>query len=456
LEFLSLVINLPSSPDAAGRALVRARVAIAAMTIAGFALTMLVFFPGYMTNDATFVYGFMRTGQYGDWQSPLMSMLWGLIDPLAPGPASMFTLIAILYWLAFGMLALTVACRSTTLSIVVPLLALVPSAFMLLGMIWRDILFAVIWLLAAVTVYAAADRPASRQWPALTLALILLAVGVLLRPNSIVAAPLLLGYLLWPRSFDWKRAALLFLPALAAGYGLVHLVYYGVLDVKREHPLHSVVVFDLGGITHFTGENQFPVSWSAREASLIARECYSPERWDTYWTTEPCRFVMQRLERADDAVFGTPRLAEAWLRAVAAHPLAYLQHRATVFWTFLGGSNLTLELYDVDDPIRASLTQRPAFRALVVVHERLQPTLFFRVGSWLFLAAVILAITWRRRATVPGAFAVGITSSAIVYVLTFAPVGVSSDFRYAYWCVLAALAGVVPALLAGRERLSAP
>jgi hypothetical protein len=29
-----------------------------------------------------------------------------------------------------------------------PLIALVPPAFMLVGMIWRDVLFGVVWLLA--------------------------------------------------------------------------------------------------------------------------------------------------------------------------------------------------------------------------------------------------------------------------------------------------------------------
>ena len=38
----------------------------------------------------------------GDWQSPVMVWLWGLIDPIAPGAGSMFLLIATTYWLGFG------------------------------------------------------------------------------------------------------------------------------------------------------------------------------------------------------------------------------------------------------------------------------------------------------------------------------------------------------------------
>ncbi len=68
---------------------------IATLAALGFALTVLVFFPGYLTNDATFVYQYMRDWRFGDWQSPLMSMLWWVIDPISPGPGSMFLLIAI-------------------------------------------------------------------------------------------------------------------------------------------------------------------------------------------------------------------------------------------------------------------------------------------------------------------------------------------------------------------------
>src|SRR5215204_6837004 len=131
---------------------------IVALVAGGFVTTMLVFYPGYMTNDATFVYAFGKEWQFGDWQSPLMSIVWRLIDPLAPGPASMFLLIVALYWTGFLVLGLTVARSSTKLGFLVPLLALVPPAFILLAMIWRDVLFGAVWLVAAVTAFTAAGR----------------------------------------------------------------------------------------------------------------------------------------------------------------------------------------------------------------------------------------------------------------------------------------------------------
>ena len=103
----------------------------------------------------------------------------------------MFLLIATLYWAGFAILALAVAGRSTGLAIAVPLLAFAPPAFILLAMIWRDIFFGTVWLLAATIIYFVADRSEPLRWMLQGLALVLVGFGVLLRPNAIIAAPLL-------------------------------------------------------------------------------------------------------------------------------------------------------------------------------------------------------------------------------------------------------------------------
>jgi len=366
----------------------------------------------------------------------------------------MFLLIASLYWLGFGLLALTVVRHSRWLGIATPLLALTPPAFFFVGMIWRDILFGVVWLVAAVIPFAASGRGTRLRVMAQIVGLLLVALGILLRPNSIFAAAVLTIYVLWPARFDLRRAALWFLPLVAVCYALVPAVYYGLIGAKRTHPLHSLMVFDLGGITHFTGKNQFPVTWSDAEAALLTDRCYDGKLWDVYWYMEPCKFVMQRLERPDDVIFGTPRLSQAWRQAILAHPLAYLQHRATYTWNFLARPNLVLPSPDWREP-DATFGKSPRFRPLLELHERIKGTILFRSGLWLVLAFAIGAAAWPVRATPAGAFAVGVTASAAIYVMTFSVVGVASDFRYAYWCVLAVLAGAVAALAAWQDRRAA-
>ncbi len=420
----------------------RAALLIAAMCAAGFALTLWVFWPGVQTFDAFYIYKDMGTRSYGDWQSPVMIVLWALIDPIAPGTGSLLLLTVALYWLTFGLVAGVVARRSVWLALLLPLLAMSPPAFVFVGIIWRDILFAVTWLLAAALVYAATDRASRFRIAAQTVAIALLIFGVLLRPNSLAAAPVLLTYLVWPRGFPWKRAAMMYVPAALALFGLVQVIYYGVLNAERQHPLHSIMVFDLGGISHFSKDNVFPGTWNADETKLITDGCYKPLAWDVYWTQEPCLFVMERLER--DKLFGTPALAEAWKNATLKHPTAYLQHRATFMATFLFGSdNMTMWSRDLDDPDKIIFADKPRLMELKAVHDALLPTPLFRAGTWLLVDILVCLFAWRRRNTPAGAFALGICGSAIVYIMTFFTVGVATDFRYAYWGVLAGMSGAV-------------
>ena len=433
---------MPLSPDRQ-QPVPRSYAAVAALIAAGYGLTLVIFYPGIMTYDAKFVYEDIGKGVLGDWQSPVMTVLWGMIDPVAPGAASMFLLIATSYWLAFGLLAIALARRgSTRLALLLPVLALLPPAFVFAGIIWRDVLFATSWLLAAAITFAVTESDARLRLPMQALALALCAFGVLLRPNALIAAPVIAVYIAWPMRVYPARTAILFVPAMAGFFALVQVVYYGALGATRQHPLQSIMVFDLGGISHFAKQNQFPVDWSAPQTDLLLNGCYQPTQWDIYWRLEPCEFVMGKLER-EKKLFGTPVITEAWLRAVTRHPVAYLRHRAAFMWNFLAGDNLTMWVADVEHPSRTVFADRPVLAALVLLHDRLKPTPLFRAGAWLLVCIIVVGFGWRRRGTPEGAFALGTCGSAAVYVLTFFVVGVASDFRYAYWAVLAGIAGCV-------------
>ena len=184
----------------------RTALLILGMAAAGFAFTLYIFYPGILTFDSLYIYKDMAKATYGDWQSPAMMALWSLIDPIAPGSGSMLMLTVALYWLAFAILALGIARHSPRLALLVPPLAMLPPAFVLLGVIWRDILFGVSWLLAAALVFALFDRRGVLRVTVQAVALVLFAFGVLLRPNALAAAPLLAAYLIWPSQFSWKRS----------------------------------------------------------------------------------------------------------------------------------------------------------------------------------------------------------------------------------------------------------
>jgi hypothetical protein len=424
---------------------------VAALLAAGYGLTLLIFYPGVMTFDAKFVYEDIAKGTLGDWQSPVMTWLWGVIDPIAPGPASIFLLTATSYWAAFGLLSLVLAARARRGALLLPILALMPPALAFVGIIWRDVLFATCWLLAASVVFAACEWRSPIRHAGRLLALALVAMGVLLRPNALLAAPILAAYVVWPSRFSFRRTAILFVPAAVGLFAVVQVVYYGALGATRQHPLQSIMVFDLGGISHFAKENQYPADWSDAENEMLLNTCYQPTQWDIYWRLEPCDFVMRKIEH-EKGLFGTSAISKAWLFAILRHPIAYLRHRAAFMWNFLAADNLTMWLADVEHPTQQVFPDRPAFAALVSVHNVLKSTPLLRAGSWLLAGIVLCCFAWRRPATREGAFVLGVCGSAATYVATFLFVGVASDFRYGYWAVLAAIAGAVVAASGGDKR----
>jgi hypothetical protein len=443
---------MPSRPEGELLQLRLLMASVAMLLVIGFVLTLVIFYPGIMTFDSKYLHEYAMKGTMGDWQSPVMVRLWALIDPIAPGAGSMFLLIAATYWLGFGFLSLTLASRGRMVALLLPLLAMTPPALALAGVIWRDVLFATCWLLAASLAFAVAGQ---RWWTTVAgqvLALALVVCGVLLRPNALLAAPILAGYTIWLSRMSFRRTAILYIPAALVFFGAIQLVYYGMLGAKREHPLQTVMIFDLGGISHFAKSNQFPVEWSEAENAMLLHKCYQPTMWDIYWRLEPCDFVMRKVER-EEGLFGTSAITRAWLAAILQHPIAYLQHRSAFMWNFLAGDNLVMWTADIERPMQEVFPDRAAFNAFRAAHDALKPTPFLRVGFWLLACIVLCGIGWTR-APREAAFIFAACGSAAVYILTFYGIGVASDFRYGYWAVLAAMAGGV-VLLAGEGGRSA-
>src|SRR5262245_44519314 len=77
------------------------------------------------------------------------------------------------------------------------------------------------------------------------------------------------------------------------------------------------------------------------------------------------------------------------------------------------------------------------------------PGYLTRPPPWLALVTAVGAPAWRRRATPSGAYAINVAAQGSS-IFCHLPVRVAADFRYAYWCRLASLAGLVSALLARR------
>lgn len=418
----------------------------AAVLLLALAVHLAAFWPGIMTWDAIRQYGQAVSGRYDDWHPPAMNWLWRQLRISADGPAPMLVLQASLYW-GGTLLLLVGALRrdQRRAAVVIGVLALSPIGLVLVGTILKDSLFAGALLLAAGLLATAAP---SARWPRILGALLLVA-GATLRFNAVPAClPLLVA--LCPVA--WRAT----LPRLAATGVLaaVPLVLAlplanAALHAERSGVELSLVIYDLGGIGRFSHADTFPPQ-AARDPVAVNRGCYSPISWDSYawWGPAPCPIGFAALR----APLATKRGPYGWwLTALAAHPLAYFEHRLAHF-----DRNTRFLVHDADlpglslesDPNRWGYTvaPNPVRQAISQLAVASVATPLGWPACWIALAFGLVVL---RPSLRDGDVAPALAWSALLYALSYLPLSVASEVRYHFWTIAATV--VAAALLLGHR-----
>jgi hypothetical protein len=405
-------------------ALLLAMIAVATVQLAAF-------WPGIMIWDAIRQYRQSLSGVYDDWHPPAMNWLWRQLLPIHSGPAPMLVLQAALYWGGFVLLAVS-ALRSGRrwLAVAIGTCALLPIPFVLVGAVLKDSLMAGALLLASgLIAWRRAD-----EWPLRIVAILLLVAAATLRFNAVPAClPLLVVALpaAWRRT--WRRLVLT--TALAAIPLLAALpVANKLLDAQRSGVELSLVIYDLGGIGKFAGVDSFPPVGVADPVAVNA-QCYKPVSWDAYawWGPNPCPIGFTNLQPAFTARHLDPYTV--WAKAIAAHPVAYAEHRLAHF-----NNNSRFLVHDTDLPT-LSLQTDPNPWNFQLAPSALRDTLgTFAIWSshtplgwpicWLALGLGVLVLALGQPT---GTIALPLALSAWAYGMSYLPLSVASEVRYHFW-----------------------
>ncbi len=426
---------------ALSRAAMFRRFALPIAILALAALQLVAFRPGIMVWDAIRQYRQALSGHYDDWHPPAMNWLWRQLGIFGSGPAPMLVLQVALYWLGFGLLARAVTRRRGARAGTATLAcALLPVPFWLVGTVLKDSLMAGALLVAAGLL--AGRRPGDR-WKAVVATLLLLAAATLRFNAAAACLPLLVAAL--PPRWTATRVRL----ASTAIAALVPLVVAmpladRLLDADRSGVALSLVIYDLGGIAHFSGADVLPPVPVAAPTRIVG-DCWSPVSWDRYawWTADPCPVGFALLRPAFLASGRSPY--RWWAAAVLRYPLAYAEHR-------LAHANRNLRLWVRDDDLPGlSLASDPNPWGYRVPPSRLRDILAGLATAstatplgwpacWLALGLGLLVAAPARRGD---DIALPLLWSAALYALSYVPLSVASEVRYHVWTMSAVALGAV-------------
>jgi hypothetical protein len=441
------------------------------------ALLLLTFYPGSMSIDSYTQLLQARSGHFGDWHPPFMAWLWRRLDAVVAGPLLMLVAQIGLLLVAlqvFARAALDCGTRGRRLFVLLTLW--IPPISGIIGVVWKDVWMSCLLLLGFGCVLSIRHRPDARTRYAKFLAGTCALLGALLfRHNAVFAALPVLVYGAWEllgTGGTLRRGAL----ALGAGI-IAALVLLGAttavnsaLTTQREHPVQSLLLFDVAGIAVLTDHALFdPVAHRipriVRDQDSVAIAALRSGYYPSTWT--PLVFVPDSplaIAVSDEEV---DELKSLWRNAIIGAPTAYLAHRESVFRELIGAHAGPLfapvyfgiptsspdhavvkEAFEIE-PGKAAAVQRLlrngfAFSATFVI---------YRPWFWLGLNVVLIGIA--TVVSVRPAALVAVGMSGLLYELAFFFIAPSADYRYSHWLVLSTwvlLAALVAGALPKRRR----
>lgn len=449
----------PEAPDALAALAARPRrPSMAWVVVALFIIA--VFYPGIMSNDSLASLEQARTFEFTDWHPPIMAMVWAPLDRIVSGPAGMLVLQALLYAYAAAKLCASAfpnLSRRLPAWLIVLVFSLFPPAMTLTGMIWKDVWTSGFLLLALAHLFLLRDSSTRARRVRHSAAVVLCClVATAFRHNAMAAtAGLLAGvvYLNHPISGKWLR---LFV-ACACGVLTSVVLFVGVtlfygLIAKPAHPTTAIYLYDIAGIIVYSGDPEaatkkllaHPVEFTDNREQFLRRiyQRYSPAVAGN---------VLRTTSRPDSPFslnFYQPHDAAGVRKArrdlIRAYPLAYLQHRTTVF-------SCLLQLCDRQEWINHSYVLNPRYALpetmdpesiqyrlrSIILSDRLAP--IYHPGFWLLVTLLGGGLGFSRIIR-PGSEApdlllfIGLSSAGLAFSLYFtSPI---ESFRYMHWSIV--------------------
>ena len=430
-------------PSTADRSRFARNVALTALAAA--IINFIAFYPGLLHHDAWAYFRAVRANDWTNWQPPLLGFLWIPLQKIYYGPQPMLVLFVTAYWAGFALLAIAIAERDRRLAFWTFIAAFFPLAINFNGQLVKDVSMAVCLLLAVALAAGIEFGLIQRKRLAIPAIWLFFVSGAFMRANSLFGLPPLFELAAGASSWRWvslpllRRAAIACLIAIAVapGHIIADRYIFRVVDIQ---PMSQLQIFDLGGITFNTGKDAFK-GFFGPEFVQRNTTCYTPRHWDVYgWELNGvgCPEVYENLKPR----FGWS-LSKLWLEGIAAHPLAYLQHR-------IAHSNRFFQVYctgcreivftGAQSANQKEFVFEPTFlyKAIEAAADTINNTPLGR--PYVFL---LICLAWSLAAlgikdTIIRRFTLLIALSGAMYALGFVAVGLAHEYRYIFWTMLCA------------------
>jgi hypothetical protein len=448
------------------------RLDVLIMALLGTAVTALFFYPGYLDGDSTWQYQQAVSGAFNDKDPPIMAWVWGYLDGVIAGSGALFLLTTLFFWSGLAIIVRSFIHGRVNFFVMTCLIGFFVPNFAMLSQIQKEVGM-VATLLLGFGALLISDRKHSRI--ALVFAFASLWYALSVRHNSLLAVipfAIWMGFLLARDHLPDRLRRQFSTPVRKSGLGvLIFVVMVATSNLSNnlilgDYPprykiwlYETLFAFDLAGIAVRSGNNYIPRGhfYPARPLEMAElQDLYHPQTvLFLYWGGPQERYGSGPKKRRLPVMADQRKLdvlRAAWFKGIISEPSAYLSHRGELFSAHLGVlaespyrtvqfivwvnyQGRKMFFYPYKEP---TVFETVHNKWLIGQLANLARTMLFRPWPYLALSAVVLVMAWRQRHAYRLYIAL-LGASSLMYVLPYAVIGVSAEFRHLWWSVLVAI-----------------
>jgi hypothetical protein len=395
----------------------------------GFIISILTFFPGWLSYDSIDQYNQATLGVYDDWHPVMMAWWWRQLDKIYQGPALFLIQNLLFYWGGWCLFSLALIKTIGRIGWLLPLCGLWPGLFSPLGMIWKDIAFACsFFFLWAYTYYALSTK---RRVTILDFVIIYIisiyAVGV--KSNAIVCMPFYYLFLLRTAFPFLRKKYMILIPVLLCITNLFAInLFSKFIQVERVYSLQYTFSHDLLAISVLKNTNLLPpsITQKLQDSSIDFSKLRYTHSNNHLFYGQP--FGSLRTKSPDDFLM----LRVYWFDAIKNNPVEYIKHRFQLFSNLLcisSGPGPVTQGRQVDHRWKFNFESNSFSNFLLKTVEMFpliyKPYIYILI---LLLASVYLYMfeDWSK------SFVILIFLSCISFILPHIFIVPANDYRYLY------------------------
>ena len=426
------------------------------------ALILWICYPGFMSYDSLRMLEEARSQVRGGVFPPMPVYVLRVFDMTGNGVPFLiatqvftlaFCLLLLCHWLGMNNWQ---AAGSTTL------LMAFPPVFGACLVLWKDVTFSALLLVAVVCIFAAATGRAERNSKILCgVALAALTVAALLRYNGLAAAIPLGAY--WSFVFFRGIRRLAAVVAAIAIFVLSSLLVnsYGIFPIRKLDPANNwlgVMANDLVGTSYWAKQSLVPFKGKGPPEDPVPfrniEGIYSSIGADVIGHNAKNIGVRLRIYPHEST---TDDLRRAWLSAISNHTLAYLRYRFDLFQEIIGlvrGETYEPTHYAKVDPNSFGIRgpDRSVTEYTLAYIRSASHTLFGK--PWLVFAistVCVLIVVFERGVRHPtSALALATWIAAMGYIAPFFIISASGEVRYSVPSTVLCYVSIIAALSLGQ------